>query len=278
MTRSPDEIERDVEQTRESLDRTVEALKGKMSPGQLIDEAMAAFGDGGGQLFANLGSQVRDNPLPVALIGAGVAWLMMGQKSHVATEPKSFAAGSTPDPSYAAGRAGAGSGGLLHKVGAAASHLTEAAKDSASKAGDALSSAQDTISSTASDIAAAAKAAGGRASDYNRQAQEGVRNLLDSEPLIVGAVGLTLGIAIGAALPSTPMEDKLLGKARDKVMDKSRDLAERGLDAAKEAVNTGLKAIGEDGGAPDASLSDNLHKAVDASLQAAKEQLAEPSH
>ena len=32
MTRSPEEIERDVEQTRGEIDRTVEALKEKMTP------------------------------------------------------------------------------------------------------------------------------------------------------------------------------------------------------------------------------------------------------
>ena len=38
MTKTSAEIELEVEATRGNLDRTVEALKGKMSPGQLVDE------------------------------------------------------------------------------------------------------------------------------------------------------------------------------------------------------------------------------------------------
>jgi hypothetical protein len=69
-------IERDLEDTRSRLDATIDALQQKLSPGQMVDQAVTYFKEGGGVEFThNLGRTVRDNPLPVLLIGAGIAWL-----------------------------------------------------------------------------------------------------------------------------------------------------------------------------------------------------------
>jgi ElaB/YqjD/DUF883 family membrane-anchored ribosome-binding protein len=76
--RSPDEIERDIASTRAEVSSTIDAIQAKLTPGQLMDQAYvymktslpADFG-------VNLGNAVRDNPLPVALIGVGIAWLAM---------------------------------------------------------------------------------------------------------------------------------------------------------------------------------------------------------
>ena len=80
MSPSARQIEREVEASRANLEETVEALKGKMSLGQMVDEAAGYFKDsGGGEIVANLGRQMRDNPLPLALVGLGLAWLMSGR-------------------------------------------------------------------------------------------------------------------------------------------------------------------------------------------------------
>jgi len=72
-------IERDLEHTRARLDATLGALQQKLSPGQMVDETMSWFKEsGGGEFGRNLGRNVRENPIPVALIGIGVGWLMLG--------------------------------------------------------------------------------------------------------------------------------------------------------------------------------------------------------
>ncbi len=82
MTRSSAEIEREVEQTRGEIDRTVEALKDKMTPGQLIDELTQSLkGTGAADMVGTLGAQVKENPLALAMVGAGMAWLMIGKGS-----------------------------------------------------------------------------------------------------------------------------------------------------------------------------------------------------
>lgn len=75
-----DRLERDLEQDREHLRETLGALEDKMSPGRLLDEAMAYFGTGPEAFASDLGAQVRDNPMPALLTGVGLAWLIMGDR------------------------------------------------------------------------------------------------------------------------------------------------------------------------------------------------------
>ncbi len=72
------QLEREAEQTRSKLAQTLDELRERITPGQLIDEAVDYAKDSGGGVFVrNLGRQTTANPLPVALIGAGIAWLML---------------------------------------------------------------------------------------------------------------------------------------------------------------------------------------------------------
>src|SRR5436853_288023 len=57
---------------------TLDELRSRISPGQVVDEIVDYAREGGiGDFMRNLGNDVRSNPLPVGLIGAGLAWLMM---------------------------------------------------------------------------------------------------------------------------------------------------------------------------------------------------------
>ena len=50
------EIERDVEQTRAGMTETLDELKARMSPGQMLDEVLGyARESGGGKMMQNLG-------------------------------------------------------------------------------------------------------------------------------------------------------------------------------------------------------------------------------
>lgn len=76
---SSKEIEREVESQRASVESTLDALKQKMSFGQVVDEFGGYVGaeDVKGA-FRNVGRQVRDNPIALGLVGVGLAWLMLG--------------------------------------------------------------------------------------------------------------------------------------------------------------------------------------------------------
>ena len=76
-TKRAEELEHEIAQDRLRIEERNDAIQAKMSPGQLLDEAMAyAKSSGGGEYVANLGNAMKTNPIPVALMGISMAWLM----------------------------------------------------------------------------------------------------------------------------------------------------------------------------------------------------------
>src|SRR5262245_19369023 len=83
MSMDTDRIEADLNASRTRLNDTLQALGDKLSPGQMLDEVLGLAQGQAGQFAGKLGRQVRDNPVPTLLIGAGVAMLLMNpQRTH----------------------------------------------------------------------------------------------------------------------------------------------------------------------------------------------------
>jgi hypothetical protein len=75
--KSAAELEREIEAQRNRVENTIDQIQERLSPGQLIDELLSyGKNHGGGDFVANLGRSATSNPLPVALVGIGLAWLM----------------------------------------------------------------------------------------------------------------------------------------------------------------------------------------------------------
>nr|WP_299241603.1 DUF3618 domain-containing protein [uncultured Halomonas sp.] len=81
-TRKPEEIESDIEENRERLDRTLHELEEKISPRRLVDTTMDYVRSGGANEFAsNLSETIKNNPVPFVLTGVGLGWLIMAQRN-----------------------------------------------------------------------------------------------------------------------------------------------------------------------------------------------------
>jgi ElaB/YqjD/DUF883 family membrane-anchored ribosome-binding protein len=72
-------LEREVEEQRQKIESRIGEIKERLSPGQLVDELLSFTKDGGQHFAANLGHTVSNNPLPAALLGISLVWLMSGQ-------------------------------------------------------------------------------------------------------------------------------------------------------------------------------------------------------
>lgn len=70
------ELQREIELQRSRVENTIDQIQEKLSPGQLVDELLAYTKGGGGEFVASLQRNVTANPLPVALLGVSLAWLM----------------------------------------------------------------------------------------------------------------------------------------------------------------------------------------------------------
>ena len=79
---SPSTIEKQIDAKRADINRTLNALEERFSPGQMVDQTLGAFRDNGGEMAQNLGRQMRDNPVPFLLAGVGLAWAMMSSSSR----------------------------------------------------------------------------------------------------------------------------------------------------------------------------------------------------
>ena len=75
MTRLSEQLEQEAETARTNLAADLDELRHRMTPGQIADEVVDYARDTPVAEFAhNLMRDLRDNPLPLLLICAGIAW------------------------------------------------------------------------------------------------------------------------------------------------------------------------------------------------------------
>jgi hypothetical protein len=78
MASQSEQFEREAEETRWQLSGTLEELRSWMTPGRVVDQLLDYTRNGAaGEFVRNLGLQVRENPMPLVLIGIGIGWLML---------------------------------------------------------------------------------------------------------------------------------------------------------------------------------------------------------
>jgi hypothetical protein len=272
MNRTSADVEREVEASRSDLDRNVEALKDKMTPGQIFDEASRAMGGAGQQVLSKLVDQIKENPMPLAVMGLGLAWLMAGNRSS----------NRHYDGRYDEHRSFAQSGGegmrdRMHVMGDKASDALSGAKERVTEMGSAVT---DRGRQALHRVGDAAGSMADRTAEYGSQAKRAIGNVMETEPLIIGAVGLVVGAAIGASLPRTEMEDRAVGPMRDKLLEKGKDIAQEGLQQAGDVAQAVYSTAKEELQKPPADdNADPAQRAGDVTrtaIQAGKDQLNPP--
>jgi hypothetical protein len=71
-------LEREVGEARRHLSGILEELRERMTPARVVDQLIDYTRDGpGAEFLRNLGREARENPMPLVLIGIGIAWLMV---------------------------------------------------------------------------------------------------------------------------------------------------------------------------------------------------------
>ena len=93
-------VEHDLDQTRARLGSHLGELRSRMTPGQVVDDLMRYFrGQEGAEFGRNLLDGVRSNPLPAAVTGIGLTWLMATNTR--AAPAQALARSGTPDNALA---------------------------------------------------------------------------------------------------------------------------------------------------------------------------------
>ena len=66
-------------------------------------------------------------------------------------------------------------------------------------------------------------------------------------PLVVGAIAVAVGAAIGLALPSTEKEDELLGEAKDRLLEGAKSVAGEALHQVEAKVDELAAPVSQNG-------------------------------
>jgi hypothetical protein len=73
--RSPADLEREGDEIRADLDRTLDEIQRRFNPAELMDRSMEYFRENGSELLREAGDTIRRNPVPLLLTAAGLVWL-----------------------------------------------------------------------------------------------------------------------------------------------------------------------------------------------------------
>lgn len=311
-------LERETAETRARLEQTLGELRARMSPGQLLDQATDYLRNGSGRAFlGNLRDEVVTNPLPVALVGAGIAWLAIsgaiGRRGGANGDGR-YRARYGYDPARDWGRTAATADDLGHdgrglsaaeRARRAAEGWAEEARDtvtgvreSAREMGERVGTAYDeaadgtrrTAEAWADEASAAAHQAGERlregmdeiqqrasavgertaevyertaggvrrvarkAADYGRAARHAVQpdgtlmNFCREQPMLVAGLGIAIGAALGAMIPASRTERRVMGEASREVQDRVRAVASETMRAAAQEEDGAGDGAGTQGG------------------------------
>src|SRR3569623_1843930 len=98
--KSAAELDRETQEQRDRIEARIGEIKQRLSPGQLMDEVLSYTKDGGNRFVSNFGAQVSANPIPAALVGIGLAWLM-SSNANAQSQPVVRAVSEDEDYPYA---------------------------------------------------------------------------------------------------------------------------------------------------------------------------------
>jgi ElaB/YqjD/DUF883 family membrane-anchored ribosome-binding protein len=261
-------IRAEIEKTRARLGETVEALGAQLNPTHLkerVKESVREATIGRVQHMASntrdriaetgrgLAQTIRENPLPAAMAAAGIGWLLISNRDQrPATrrftngEPDEFA---IPDESY-------GESGVRARVRNVAENVADKASDLTERAQDATQRAVQRAKETGDRVVERTKEAGDRISSKADETMYRVRqtarttarrveNQYEESPMAMGAVALAIGLAVGLSVPGTRKETELMGDARDRLVDKTRERIADTTDKVERVVQRALPEVKE---------------------------------
>jgi hypothetical protein len=238
-----------------------------------------------GSFIDGLTAAARDNPLAAALIGGGALWLLFGSdKLKNAAGSVTSAAAPLADLGARAQRSAASSwddtyGSMRTRASnmqdEASRGINETVRNAGTAASDAMSGAAETISERLDEGIAGAREMFDRVGqalprkETLRQAQSSLSDLLERQPLVLGAVGLAIGATVAGALAKSSLEDEWVGELSDSLKADLNARTGAVSQSVREASDT-LQAELADAGA---DVADRVQRAGRDALDASRETL-----
>jgi hypothetical protein len=195
------ELERTADRIRADLDRTLDALERRLAPSQLLDRSLAYLREHGGDLTRSVGEACRRNPVPIVLAIAGIGWLVVASTRR--RDPADVDPIDVDDEII----------------------VEEALVD------EAIDAESYTPRSRFRDRMSMARA-------QTRRAQYRVVSAVEERPLVFGGLAVAIGALLGAVIPSTQYEDKVVGQVRDRAVERAKQMGERQYQNLRSKLET----------------------------------------
>jgi hypothetical protein len=219
------EIAADIDRTRDALDRTIDALVGKLTPSQVLGEAVHIFRSGSSTVLGRVMTTAREHPVPATIVAAGLGMILWERSGGSAP-----ARGYTPDIK-AYDTEGSGRGGI--------GRVKDKAQEVAAEVGEKLEEVKESVGEEARQLKEQARR-------QVKEAKIGFWQTMDRQPLVVGGIALALGAAVALLVPRTAREDELMGEARERVKDRAEEIGRQVLDRGKEVVRSTAEVLREE--------------------------------
>ena len=269
---SSDAIRDDIEQTRSTMGDTIDAIQERLSPERLtqqakdvvhdatigrVEQTMSYMTDSAREGGYTLMDTIRQNPIPAALAGIGVGWLVMKVRENADRRAwerhwdrdgaygRGFQREYDPSRSYGQYQQGYQYRGSQQS----GPSLTDKAQD---KMGQVTDKAQDMggqIQDQAQQVADQAQYQAYRARNW-------FERTMDENPLAIGLVAVAAGALAGMAVPETDHERMWMGPARDQLVEKAQDVAQTTADKAQRVAQQATDAAKD--AAKDEAKNQNL--------------------
>ena len=242
----PAEIRAEIRETRERMSDNLEQLGERLNPGNIKDRMKQDIRDATigkvenmahsaadqlddaretiGEARRTIVDVVRDNPLPAAMVGIGLGWLAYNVRQRTSRDDSPYErrrGGRSARGWYGGGYYGREYGAGYPGRAGYAGETTEW-KGTTDRVRGEASEPSDDAQQTASEWADRAQGV----ADPTRYQARRLEDQFYENPLAIGAAALTLGMAAGLAIPETRKEDELMGGARDRLADKTREMVE----------------------------------------------------
>jgi hypothetical protein len=188
---APENLERAADRIRADLDRTLGALERRLAPSQLLDRSLAYLREHGGDMTRSVGEACRRNPVPIMITIAGLGWLVASsiqKRNTIDVTPATVDLDSDDDLDIDPGSPPPGLRGKLHDRAAAARDRTRQA---------------------------------------TRQARYRAVSAVEESPLVFGGLAIAIGALLGAVIPATQYEDRVVGQVRDRAVERAKQMGER---------------------------------------------------
>jgi hypothetical protein len=261
------QIERNLAQTRARMDNRLGELQDRLSPNQLVNDALSHFGgENGADFTQTLIAKAKANPLPAALVGVGLIWLMASSQRKQDRRPsahvdlparlRSAEAGvvrlEDEHPDIHASRLDDARGQVL----GVARQATDTASSYSQRIKDAVASAAQSARETAHDLQSGILHTVGHLGDQARQGSDafgaggaassrslgGALASVTGNPIMFGTAAALVGLVAGVLIPVSDEEQQALGNMADQLRSKGRGLAQDIVDRGAQVAGDALGA------------------------------------